>query len=327
MTAMIATMARTVDTRRRDAMRLLPLLCLVYFTDGLCFSIPIAARSTPRQSAVVLDASISIEETSEMDALATLRCALVKMQAMQQPTFFQDASPVLNDFHSDIATLVTIQESTIPGAGNGLFAATDLAPGVIVGFYPTHCLGVAMERSSPYVTLDSDNQEYFNNDQQSNYMQFIVGSRPLLGTDITKLFEGNPIFVDTNPNQPIIPGWVGHLVNDGAVVRENTETGLLQYYTESNRRNNCVNIPFGPSPIVATVTTRALSKGDELLTSYGCLYWLQALLQPEEEPTDITDNVVAQSKETAKLLLSTMQKASITYKKQVTDLMVAFESL
>ena len=322
-----AMIARAFDARSIDSMKLLTILCIVLLTECLSFSIPIAGRSTQRQFPVALGASVAIEEASGMDALMTLRCALVKMQAMQQPNFFQEASPLLNDFHSDIATLVTIQESTIPGAGKGLFAATDLVAGVIVGFYPTHCIGVAMEQSSPYVTLESDNEEYFDNDQQSNYMQFVVGSRLLLGTDIAKVFEGNPLFVDTNPNQPIIPGWVGHLVNDGAVVNVNTEAGLLQYYTESNRRNNCVNIPFGPSPIVATVTTRAISKGDELFTSYGCLYWLQDLLQPEEEPTDVTDNVVAQSKETAKLLLSSMQKASTTYKKQVAELQVVFENL
>jgi hypothetical protein len=313
-----------VKRNQREMMKLL--LCIAAFvSEGLSFSLH---QQTPRSSRPPVRLAVSAVDTgTNAEALMTLRAALVKMQTIQDPAFFDGSDAYLKEFHNKITKLVTVQDSSIPGAGKGLFAAKDLLAGTIVGFYPTHCIGVATEQSSPYVTLDPVNQEYFDNDQDSNYMQFIVGSRPLLGTDVAQAFQGNPIFVDANPNLPINPGWVGHLVNDGAIVSENTEAGLLKYYKDSNLVNNCVNIPFGPSPIVATVTTQDIEKGGELFTSYGCLYWLQVLLGPDDEPTSITPAVIEESKETAKLLLSTMLQASRTYEEQVAELQVAFENI
>jgi hypothetical protein len=299
------------------------LLCIAAFvSEGLSFSLH---PQTPRSSRPPIRLEVSTGIDAE--ALMTLRAALVKMQTMQDPAYFAGSEVYLKEFHNKITKMVNVQGSTIPGAGQGLFAAKDLLAGTIVGFYPTHCIGVATEQSSPYVTLDPINQEYFDNDQDSNYMQFIVGSRPLLGTDVAQAFQGNPIFIDANPNLPIHPGWVGHLVNDGAIVSENTEAGLLKYYKNSKLVNNCVNIPFGPSPIVATVTTQNIPQGAELFTSYGCLYWLQVLLGPDDDPTAITPAVIEESKESAKLLLSTMLQASRTYEEQAAELHVAFENI
>lgn len=301
--------------------------------------------SDQQDSSAVTNNNSNNDNNNNNNSFGTLRSALEKLQALQSASSavevgsssppYQASFTAWNEFQRDLSKRVTVKTSTIPGAGMGLFAAQGMDIGTIVGLYPTHCIGIAMEESSPYVTLDVVNQNYFDSDHQgdsntmsrSNYMQFIVGSRPLLGVNVAQAFEGYPIFIDTNPNQPVQPGWVAHLVNDGAIVTENSEAGLLEYYTQSNLRNNCVNIPFGPSPIVATVTTKALQRGEELFTSYGCLYWLQDILEPDEEPTDITDAVLEQSKETAKLLLSSMQKAGRTYVDQVTDLKELFENI
>jgi hypothetical protein len=65
-------------------------------------------------------------------------------------------------------------------------------------------------------------------------------------------------------------GFDSHRINDGATVLSNTESGALSYYRASRNAANCAHVPFGPSPLLATVTTRKVQRGEELLTTYGC---------------------------------------------------------
>ena len=52
-------------------------------------------------------------------------------------------------------------------------------------------------------------------------------------------------------------------------------------------------VPFGPSPLVAVVTTRDIDENEELLTSYGASYWLDMLpSSPDDNEDCITDEVM-----------------------------------
>jgi hypothetical protein len=174
---------------------------------------------------------------------------------------------------------------------------------------------------------DSIDQEYFSNhdSRKSNYVHYLMGTRPLLKADITKDFGGNVLFVDVNPYRPVTPGWMSHLVNDGAVVETNNEGAVLNYYAQSRRLKNCVHVPFGPSPILATVTTRKVKKGEELFTTYGCLYWLD-VLGGDEESTDITEAIQAQVKETARDIFISMQNVAVTYVNEEGRLQSTFDT-
>ena len=103
-----------------------------------------------------------------------------------------------------------------------------------------------------------------------------------------------------NPNRDIVDAWVSQMINDGATVQSNTEDGDLEYYEATKFAKNCIHIPFGPSPIMATVTTRKVKKGQEFFTTYGATYWLGVLLDIHgEDGVGITPKVQAQVKETA----------------------------
>ena len=123
-----------------------------------------------------------------------------------------------------------------------------------------------------------------NNGNDQAYLLHIVGNRPLMKMDVMKGLGGSLIFINVDDDDDAfgsdgdggggdgnsLVGFDSHRVNDGATVLSNTEHGALSYYQASRAVANCVHVPFGPSPLVATVTTRKIKKGEELLTTYGC---------------------------------------------------------
>jgi hypothetical protein len=262
---------------------------------------------------------------------------------------------------SSSANIIEVAPSSIPKAGRGVFATRIIPAGTIVSLYPCHGVGVDFQQvddnddddnndndtTNIIVALDPTDQEFFLQQQQQesskqayNYLHYLLGSRPLggeeqVGTGATneqqntnaQLFEGDALFIDVNPNQPTTSGWVSHFINDGAIVHSNSEIGVLDYYAESRKAKNCVHVPFGPSPILATVTTKQIEKGQELFTSYGCMYWLQEILtttsilddgdddgnDEEEEYTDITETIQLKVKETTIDLFQAMQSVRTCY--------------
>ena len=163
-------------------------------------------------------------------------------------------------------------------------------------------------------------------------MHFLMGSRPMCGYLVKE--QGGALYIDVNPNRPLRDTWISHLINDGAVVEFNTEEGLLDYYKMSAQRKNCVNIPFGPSPILATVTSSKVKKGDELFTTYGGSYWLDSLLESAtkdgeeaEEPIDISDDVQLHVQQTARHIFDAMQESQQTHAKLRMELEQLFNDI
>lgn len=126
------------------------------------------------------------------------------------------------------------------------------------------------------------------------------------------------------------------------MVTENSERGVLQYYEKTRRNKNCVNVPFGPSPILATVTTKKVKKGEELFTTYGVSYWLEQMLSSSENNninviaegeaeaeiiTDITEPIQVEVKRTAQDLFNTMKDIQVVYEKEGAQLQSLFEKL
>ena len=259
------------------------------------------------------------------DRLVDIRGVLDRMQKLMEG---DSKSISMQDFQKMIQKVVSCGESSIPGAGKGLFAKKNIKKGTLIGFYPVHGLGVEFEDgSSVCCGMTSEDQSYFDEseDLNSNYIQYLLGSRQIGSADFG---EDTQLFVDVNPSRVEPSGcWNGHLVNDGATLSENSEQGMLDYYTSSQRCKNCVHIPFGPSPLLAVVTTRKVKKGEELFTTYGCLYWLETILKPGEECADATDAVQLKARETAQDILTAMKSAQTMYSNQQIDIQESFAKL
>lgn len=255
--------------------------------------------------------------------LVDIRTALDRMNILMSDD--AGSSPSMQDFQNRIRKLVSIGESSIPGAGRGLFATQNIRKGTVIGFYPVHGIGAEFEdETSVCFGGTQDDQNYFDKIQKSDYTLFLVGSRRLGNAD----FEDASIFVDVNPNranQSVC--WNGHLVNDGAVLSENSERGMLDYYVASHKKRNCVHIPFGPSPLLALVTTKKVKKGEELFTTYGCVYWLETVLKEGEECADTTEAIQLQARETAEGIFNAMKSAQSMYDNQQTEVEETFSAM
>ena len=223
----------------------------------------------------------------------TLDAALGKMRSIDDPSF----GPRFNERRM---RSVEVRESSLPaGAGLGLFATSGIRSGTIITFYPVHSIGivdadggqvrrVSMDASTGLTRerggADDDDRDDDDDDDDDDesYLLHVFGSRPLMGADVSRDLGGSSIFVDVD----VAPrmgedgaevatiassrGFDGHRVNDGATVLSNDERGALDYYRASRAAKNCVHVPFGPSPLLALVSTKKIRRGDELLTTYGC---------------------------------------------------------
>jgi hypothetical protein len=219
---------------------------------------------------------------------------------------------------------VYVDESTMLGAGKGLFARRQIKAGTIVAFYPVHAIGADFGSSSVSVGATPADQDFFNNGldgRVTNYVQYLVGSRAIGTADFGDYCR---LFIDANPSRRDEIGWLSHRTNDGATVLENSAKGMLDYYAESRERKNCIIIPIGPAPLMATITTKNIDKGQELLTTYGCSYWLAALCGDETETAEITDAVVQEAAAVAKDIFVAMRSAQTKYETQLIELHNSF---
>jgi len=261
--------------------------------------------------------SISDKEDERFQDLAT---ALRRMQTLQ----------TIKDFNMGVPRkLVKVGPSSIDGAGMGVFAMNNIKAGTIVGFFPVHALGVEFDDETTFCLAGCrEDQPYFDRPlaektEEANYVHYLMGSRRIGSAD----FGSSRLYIDVKPNRPLGDRWIGHLVNDGATVRSNSEQGMLDYYAASRKRKNCVNIPFASSPILATVTTRDVKKNEELFTSYGCMYWIDALIEGGEICADVTEAVLLEAKSTAQDLFDTMRTVCKMYATQQDELQDQFAKL
>ena len=147
-----------------------------------------------------------------------------------------------------------------------------------------------------------------------------------------------PLYLDVNPNRndELDVIWTSHYINDGASLlgmktgdNKSIEDGIEQYYSQSTKAKNCIHIPFGPSPMLATVTTKKVKKGQELFTSYGVVYWLGAVETEGDEAAtpDMTEKIQDQILQSARDLQKAMEDARRSYATEMFYLETAFNEL
>ena len=241
--------------------------------------------------------------------------ALVGMSALQSPSL-TSTNASLGRLLDASKKLVLAPSKVSDNAGMGLFLAEGSEPieaGDIVTFYAVHGLGYDCDDGngdSSSLLFDGENEDYVLN---------LLGSRPLLSTPSGRpvnFGEGAYLMINVDPTRVHIAGWLGQMINDGAALLSgSTESDILGYYKNSELARNVVLVPFGMAPLVASVATRRITSGSELLTSYGCQYWLEAQskLGMDIDEEGITNNVRQQAKGVAMEVMAGAKSAALKY--------------
>jgi len=315
--------------------------------------------------------STTVTKSSSSNTETKLRRGLAQMQIAMTPEFFtggSDTAEVLGPFYSKLCKgLTEVKPSSIGGsngddAGLGLFAKKNIKAYTIVSFYPAHALGVdhdmisSGDGSSPLFVTTPNNEAYFAKHSSFNspYLHCTdqpIYQRPSLllednGEDVSQQQQQQQlpsVFLDVNPQLPRVDNcWVSQMINDGATVQQQqqpgattTEAAILEYYRQSAAAKNCIHIPFGPSPVLATLTTKKVKKGQELLTTYGATYWLGE--QPQDDGDNnnnnnhpdvtITPAIQQAIQETANDLRLCLDRSRTVYANQIEALQAAFDAI
>ena len=237
------------------------------------------------------------------------------------PTFYENDA-ILKTFYATICKGVEVKESSIPGAGLGLFAKKTLKANTITSFYPAHALGMDQEI---FLALGEEDTNYFQTNPSPGSPYLHCTDQPIFARESISS-SSEPLYLDVNPHRTVVPGWVSQYINDGATVKHKTEEGVINYYRATKCAKNCIHIPFGPSPILATVTTRKVKKGEELFTSYGGVYWL-GVDSSDEQQVGITPAIQNEIQETANDLRKSMQSVSVVYQNELEALQQGYDQL
>jgi len=262
------------------------------------------------------------------------------------------SSPSLQRLRQQVKQLTKVAPSSLgEHAGNGLFATKNIKAGTIVGLYPAHALGYElvapptddsdeMQDLSMFIAGSNEDELYFQANPHGNSPYLHATDQPLFQRQslLSSLFDESkdemtpPLYLDVNPNRnsELDEIWTSHYINDGASLLNTKVDGdsIEQYYVQSTKAKNCCHIPFGPSPILATITTKKVKKGEELFTSYGVVYWLGSVEDPDEADVAVmTEKLQEQIVESARDLQKAMESASTGYSNESSDLDQAFNNL
>ena len=99
--------------------------------------------------------------------------------------------------------------------------------------------------------------------------------------------------LDANPEKPDRDGWLGHRINDGAMLSASgraDDDAIRQYYLGSAATRNVCVVALCV-PLVAFVTTRPIAATDELFTTMGHRYWLQTNPTLSEDVSKMAEDV------------------------------------
>ena len=158
--------------------------------------------------------------------------------------------------------------------GTGLFATRDLEMGTLVTLYRPD---LTVDDTGKALMIDQTDSDYFQDFQKAQ----APGSRQYFvfppGVKTSAIPDRCPRFwVAANPAKEAVPGFLGHLANDGASCADDGD--VERYLAESAEKANACLVPLC-IPLMGLVLAADVKSGDELLVTYGYDAWLRTPLE------------------------------------------------
>jgi hypothetical protein len=175
---------------------------------------------------------------------------------------------------------VFVQDSPIHG--RGLFAASDIPANTIVTYHPAHYI---FTKGGYYAHngQSSEPEKVLSEYKRSYSYECVVGQNG----------ERERFVLIGNPNKTDNPSLLGHMVNDACgnvflkvkatKLRKSSQfiSTIKRYYSTLAEKRNCGIDENASGSVACIVTLKDVAKGEELLTGYGILYWIQHQYGPE----------------------------------------------
>jgi len=166
-----------------------------------------------------------------------------------------------------------VGQSTIAGAGNGLFASRDIAEGELITLYP----GDAVLIQDSTATVAGDITAAPVGVMFGSHVKAVDRSTSRFTSQEARSYETEINKYTSIVADPLIgvedAAYLSHFINDGAFLQEFDDASRKVYAKETAAKCNAANLVVEGAHM-ATVATAAIDKGAEVFISYGAGYWL-----------------------------------------------------
>lgn len=173
-----------------------------------------------------------------------------------------------------------VSNSTIPLAGNGVFASRDINEGELITLYPGDAVLIDNHKDGVDAVMGVMFGDHINTEDRNIARVTTLSARNYeIGINDSTSIIGDPNIGCS------YAAYVGHFINDSSALYSFDDESRKLYLTESLRRCNSM-IFVMESSHVGAIATRKIRKGEEVFLSYGEGYWLSRVdteLTPEEE--------------------------------------------
>lgn len=167
----------------------------------------------------------------------------------------------LDDLH---LSRCTVLPSTIPGAGNGLFATRDIDSGELVTLFPGDAI-------------------LFRDGEMEEVTGVMLGNLPRqagslsLTDDAARAYEirsSNKHSIVGDPSRTDDFAYLGHIANDGAILTKGDDKSRTVYSSESAKAANAAFQDIHEGCHFGLFALQPIPKSREIFVSYGEGYWL-----------------------------------------------------
>lgn len=175
--------------------------------------------------------------------------------------------------------LLKVEARPSPIHGTGVFAKYDIAPYEIVTLFPASKGIGQYAHTCDQVFMLYYNFEKTGSELDSRYRISFCGT------------EKSDLYYEADADAERKDGWLGHLVNDACTLKEKSVKAVEKYFQVSRAKCNSIALHFG-SGMIAIMSTRAIKKDEEILMTYGPIFY--ALTKEAEEIKGTTQRELKQ---------------------------------